>query len=61
LSENNELDAFIACGTRLLELTVQPEWRDEIRLHLAVSLDHARTVAEFPLPDETDLASIFRA
>ena len=60
-SESDDLDAFIASGARLLGLTVRPEWRDAIRLHLAISLQHARTVAEFPLPDDTDPASTFSA
>ena len=61
MSEKNELDAFIESGARLLGLTTRPEWQEAIRLHLSISLDHARTVAEFPLPDETDPASIFLA
>lgn len=61
MSEKNELDAFIASGARLLGLTIRPEWREAIRLHLSISLNHARTVAEFPLPDEIDPASIFLA
>lgn len=60
-SDSDDLDAFIAPGARLLGLTVRPEWHDAIRLHLAISLQHARTVTEFPLRDETDPASIFSA
>jgi|HubBroStandDraft_6_1064221.scaffolds.fasta_scaffold1127483_2 hypothetical protein len=61
MSEADDLDAFIAAGTRLIGLTTHPEWRDAIRLHLSISLEHARTVAEFPLPDETDPAAVFSA
>lgn len=59
MSENDNLDAFIAAGSRLLGLTIRPEWYDAIRLHLSVSLDLARAVGEFPLPDETDPAFLF--
>jgi hypothetical protein len=61
MSDTDDLDAFIASGTRLLGLTIRPEWREAIRLHLSISLEHARTVAEFPLPDETDPAPVFSA
>jgi hypothetical protein len=61
MSEADDLDVFIAAGTRLIGVTIRPEWRDAIRLHLAISLEHARTVAEFPLPDETDPAGVFLA
>jgi 1-carboxybiuret hydrolase subunit AtzG-like len=61
MSETDDLDAFIAAGTRLLGLTLRPEWRKAVRLHLSISLDHARMVADFPLPDETDPASVFTA
>jgi hypothetical protein len=61
MSDTDDLDAFIASGARLLGLTIRPEWRGAIRLHLAVSLGHARSVAEFPLPDEADPAPVFSA
>jgi hypothetical protein len=61
MSEADDLGVFIAAGTRLIGVTIRPEWRDAIRLHLAISLEHARTVAEFPLPDDTDPAGVFLA
>jgi Protein of unknown function (DUF4089) len=61
MSETNDLDAFIASGTSLLGLRIRPEWREAIRMHLSISLDHAHSVAEFPLPDETDPAAVFSA
>jgi len=60
-NEDDDLQRFIEAGARLLGLTVRPEWRDAIRLHLSISLQHTKTVSEFPLPDETDPASIFSA
>ena len=61
MNETDDLDALIAAGTRLIGLTLRPEWHDAIRLHLAISLTHAKTVAEFPLPDDTDPAFVFTA
>jgi Protein of unknown function (DUF4089) len=60
-SETDDLDAFIAAGAKLLGLTIRPEWREAIRIHLSISLRHARAVADFPLPDETDPAPVFSA
>jgi len=59
--ETADLDAFIAAGTRLLGLRIRPEWHDAIRLHLGVSLAHARAVGDFPLADESEPASVFTA
>jgi hypothetical protein len=58
---DEDLDGFITAGTALLELPVQPAWRAAIRLHLAISMTHARTVLAFPLPDESDPAPVFSA
>jgi len=58
---DRRLDALIDSGTTLLGLPVAPEWRAAIRLHLAISLEHARAVAEFALPDEIDPAPVFSA
>jgi hypothetical protein len=56
---DDHIDAFIDCGARLLGIPVRDEWRAPIRLHLVISLDHARNVAEFGLPDEADQAPVF--
>ncbi|MBV8889615.1 MAG: DUF4089 domain-containing protein [Alphaproteobacteria bacterium] len=58
---NGDLDALIEVGTRILGLPIAPEWREAIRLHLAISLAHARAVAGFALPDDTDPAPVFAA
>lgn len=60
MSENDDLDAFIASGLRLLGVSIDPEWHAAVRFHLSILLAHARTVSEFPLPDEADPASVFR-
>ena len=61
MSDTDDLDAFIDAGTRLIGIKIRPEWREAIRLHLAISLGHARTVGEFPLSDEADPAPVFKA
>jgi hypothetical protein len=58
---DDDIDAFIDAGARLLGVPVRDEWRAAIRLHLVISLDHARNVAEFALPDEADPAPVFTA
>jgi hypothetical protein len=54
-------DAFVVSGCRLLGIPVRDEWHETIRLHLALSLDHARHVATFELPDEAEPAPVFTA
>jgi hypothetical protein len=58
---NDPLDDYIDAAARMLALPVQAAWRPAIRAHLEVSLRLARLVEEFPLPDETESASVFTA
>jgi hypothetical protein len=55
------LDALIDAGTTALGIDMKAEWRPSVRLHLAISLGHAATVLETPLPDHLDPAPVFRA
>jgi Protein of unknown function (DUF4089) len=55
------LDALIDTGTVALGIEMKPEWRPAVRMHLAISLSHAATVLETPLPDHLDPAPVFRA
>jgi hypothetical protein len=55
------LDALIDAGTAVLRIDMKPEWRQAVRMHLAISLSHAATVLEVPLPDHLDPAPVFRA
>lgn len=61
MTDTQELDALIDAGTAVLGIAVAPEWRKQVRLHLAISLRHAAAVGAFPLPDETDPAPVFQA
>ncbi|MGH6665385.1 MAG: DUF4089 domain-containing protein [Pseudolabrys sp.] len=58
---SDPLDDFIAAAARALDLPLEPQWRSAIRANLAVTLQHAKAVAEFPLPDEAEPAPIFKA
>jgi Protein of unknown function (DUF4089) len=55
------LDALIDAGTTVVGIEMKPEWRPAVRMHLAISLGHAATVMEAPLPDDLDPAPVFRA
>ncbi len=55
------LDALIDAGTPLLGISVKPEWRAAVRMHLAISLGHVATVLEADLSDHLDPAPVFRA
>jgi hypothetical protein len=59
--DDSDLDALIDAGTATLGIPMRPAWRQGVRLHLAISLGHAGTVLEAELPDELDLAPVFRA
>jgi hypothetical protein len=58
---DDDIDAFIEAGCRLLDIPVRDAWRGAIRLHLAVSLDHAGYVATFDLPEDAEPAPVFTA
>lgn len=55
------LIATIESAAKTLSLTVEPEWIPTIRANLEVSLRLARLVDEFPLPDDHEPATTFRA
>ncbi|CAN5199869.1 DUF4089 domain-containing protein [soil metagenome] len=55
------LDAYIDAVASALGLPIEESWRPAVRANLAVTLKMARIVDEFPLPDETEPASVFAA
>ena len=57
----DHLDSYIDAVATALALPVEEAWRAPIRANLEVSLRLARLVDEFPLPDETEPASIYSA
>ena len=55
------LDDYIDAVSKALALPIEPAWKPAVRDNLEVSLRIARLVDEFPLPDETEPASVFAA
>jgi hypothetical protein len=55
------IDDYIASVAKALSLPVEPSWLPAVRANLEVSLRLAKLVDEFPLPDETEPASVFSA
>ncbi len=51
----------MAAASTALALPVDDAWKPAVRANLDVSLKMARMVQEFPLPDETEPASVFAA
>jgi hypothetical protein len=61
MTDPGDLYALIEASAWLLGLKIREEWCEAVGLHLSISLDHARNVAEFPLPDEAEPAPVFKA
>jgi hypothetical protein len=55
------IDDYIASVGKALGLPIEDAWKGAVRANLEVSLRMARLVDEFPLPDETEPASVFTA
>jgi hypothetical protein len=55
------IDDYIASVGAALGLPIEDEWKPTVRANLEVSLRLAKLVDEFPLPDETEPASVFTA
>ena len=57
----DHLDVYIDVVSNALALPVEDAWRPAVRANLEVSLRLARLVDEFPLPDDTEPASVYTA
>jgi 1-carboxybiuret hydrolase subunit AtzG-like protein len=55
------LDDYIDAFATALALPIEQPWKPAVRANLEVTLKLARLVDEFPLPDETEPASVFAA
>ena len=55
------LDDYINAVGQALALPIEDAWRPAVKANLEVSLRLARLVDEFPLPDETEPASVYTA
>ncbi|MBI3702081.1 MAG: DUF4089 domain-containing protein [Afipia sp.] len=58
---SDPLDDYIDAAASLLALPIAPSEKPAVRMNLDVTLRMARLVQEFPLPDETEPASIYEA
>ena len=57
----DKLDQLIDAAAAALELPIEDAWRPAVKANLDVTLKLARLVDEFPLPDESEPASVFTA
>lgn len=58
---SDKLDDYIDSVASALLLPIEPAWKPAVKMNLEVSLRMARLVDEFPLPDESEPASIYVA
>lgn len=61
MSSSELSDSYIDAVASVLRLPIEDAWRPVIRANLDVILRLSRLVDEFPLPDETEPASIYEA
>ena len=61
MEESLELDRYMDAALVLLGIPVNADWKRLVRFHLAISLEHARRVEAFDLPDEAEPAPVFHA
>jgi hypothetical protein len=52
---------LVAAGAQALALPIDRAWEAGVQLNLKLLFIHASLVDEFPLPDETEPAPVFRA
>jgi hypothetical protein len=58
---SDPLDDYIDAVGTALALPINDAWKPAVRANLEVSFRLARLVDEFPLPDETEPASVYTA
>jgi hypothetical protein len=59
--QDETLEALVAATAQALGLSIDPTWRDGVKFHLRLLLDHAARVDAFPLADECEPAPVFHA
>ncbi len=60
-TRRDALDDFIEAAAHALALPIEPAWKPAVRSNLEATLRLAAAVADFPLPDEAEPASVFVA
>ncbi len=58
---DSELDAYLDAAAAALGLDVRPEWRAEVRDNLSLLFLQGERLMGFALPDEAEMAPVFRA
>jgi 1-carboxybiuret hydrolase subunit AtzG-like len=58
---DSELDTYIDASSSALGFTIDEAWKPAVRANLKVSLNLARQVDEFTLPDESEPANVYTA
>ena len=58
---SDPLDKYIDAAAESLGLRIDPAWQPTVCINLDNTLKLARLVQEFPLPDESEPASIYEA
>jgi Protein of unknown function (DUF4089) len=59
--QDETLEALVAATAQALGLSVDPTWRDGVKFHLRLLLDHAARVDAFALAAEAEPAPVFHA
>jgi 1-carboxybiuret hydrolase subunit AtzG-like len=54
-------DEFIEAAAKSLGITVDPGWMPSVRMNVEVMLMLARQLEEFPLPDDSEPAPVYKA
>jgi hypothetical protein len=61
MNPNDELEAWLDASAALLDITIAPEWRDGVLMHLRITREIARPLLDYPLADDAEPAPVFRA
>ena len=61
MAEKISLDAYISAAAMILKLPLEEGWLPAVRFNLEVTLKHADNVAGFTLPDDAEVAPVFKA
>jgi hypothetical protein len=61
MAPTDPLDDYIDIVSRAMQLSVDVGWKAAVKTNLDVTLKFARLVAEFPLPDDIEPASVYEA
>jgi len=60
-ASSDSFDDYIDAASGAIGLAIDEVWKPAVRANLATALTFARLVDEFPLPDDIEPASVFKA